>query len=149
MNMKVILLKDVRAVGQHGEIKDVSDGYANNFLLPQGLAEPATEEKIAANAAKSAEREAMLAKQEEQLANKITMLRGKKITISSRATEKGGLFKAVTPKDVAKAILAEHKLEIPETAIVFDEHIKTTGTHEAKLESKTEKGSISIDVVAA
>jgi len=52
--MKVIFLKDVRGAGQHGEIKNVSDGYAHNFLLPQGLAKPATDAKVAELEAKEA-----------------------------------------------------------------------------------------------
>ncbi len=146
--MKVILLKDVRAVGQHGEIKEVAEGYARNFLLPQRLAEPATDAKIAEHAAKAAAHEAELQKQEEQLSNKIQMLRGKKVTIAARATEKGGLFKAISQKDVAKALRTEHSLEIPDTAVASSIHIKTTGEHEVELHSKSTKATIVVVVTA-
>src|SRR3989338_9386507 len=101
--MKVILLKDVRGVGLHGEIKNVADGYAINGLFPKKLAEAATAEKIADVEAKRVAHEAEIQKEAEQLDNKVAALRGKTITISSRATEKGGLFKAVQEKEIGRA----------------------------------------------
>jgi large subunit ribosomal protein L9 len=144
--MKVILLKDVRGIGQHHEVKQVADGYALNFLFPKKLAEPATEEKIKQLEHQRQTEEAELKKQEEILTHKIDQLRGKKVTILARATEKGGLFKSITPKDVAKAILAEHALEVPENAILFHEHIKTTGDHPVALVSKAIKVELTLSV---
>lgn len=146
--MKVILLKDVRGVGQHGEIKTVADGYASNALFPKKLAEVATPEKIQQFEAKRAEHEAHKLKEEEQLDNKVAALRGKKISVSIRATEKGGLFKAVHEADVQKAIRAEHGLEIPESAINFPEPIKTVGEHVVMLASKNHKAEFGVVVVA-
>lgn len=133
----------------HGEIKNVADGYAINGLFPKKLAEAATEEKIAEVAAKRAAHEAEAAKEAEQLDNKVAALRGKKITISSRATEKGGLFKAVHEKDVAKAILGEHALAIPEDSITFPEPVKTVGEHVVLLKSKNNKAELGVVVVSA
>ena len=146
--MKVILLKDVRRVGQHGEVKSVSDGYANNFLFPNKLAEPATDEKIKQAEAGKAARDAELAKEREQQDNKVSQLRGKKVVIQSRATEKGGLFKTITSKEIVKAILAEHSLEIPEDQIVIGEPIKTVGDHVVSLQSPTQKAELGVTVVA-
>src|SRR5580693_7573895 len=123
--MKVILLKDVRGVGQHGEVKNVADGYAINKLFPQKLAEAATDEKIKKYEAMRVEHEASLAKEEEQTNNKIKSLNNKKVTITAKSTEKGGLFKGVIEKDIAKAILGEHSLEIPVDLITIEEPIKT------------------------
>lgn len=145
--MKVILLKDVRRVGQHGEVVNVNDGYATNFLFPQKLAEPATEGKIKEVEAGKAAREAAAQKLREQLDNKVNSLRGKKVVISSRATEKGGLFKSVTSKDIAKALLAEHSLEIPEDAIIALP-IKTVGEHAIRLAGPTQKSELTVVVVA-
>jgi len=147
--MKVILLKDVRGVGMHGEIKNVADGYAINGLFPKKLAEAATAEKIADVEAKRVAHEAEMQKEAEQLDNKVAALRGKTITISSRATEKGGLFKAVHEKDVAKAILGEHALAIPEDAITFPEPVKTVGEHVVLLKSKNQKAEFGVVVVPA
>src|SRR4051812_34032263 len=101
--MKVILLKDVRGVGQHGEIKNVADGYAINKLFPTKLAEPATDEKIKQIEAQKVQADAARAKEEAELDTKVQALRGKKVTLAARATEKGGLFKNVHEKDIAKA----------------------------------------------
>ncbi len=146
--MKVILLKDVRGVGQHHDIKNVADGYAINFLFPHKYAEPATEEKVKELESRRQAHEAELRKEEEILTNKISSLRGKRITLTARATEKGGLFKSISTKDVAKAILAEHSLEIPEAAIHVPEHIKTTGEHPVMLASKTQKVEITAVILA-
>ena len=145
--MKVILLKDVRGVGMHGEVKTVADGYAINKLFPTKMAEPATDEKIKKFASMRAEHEANIAKEEEQTSNKIKSLNSKKVTITAKATEKGGLFKGIIEKDIAKAILAEHSLEIPLDLIVIDEPIKTVGEHAVKIESKSAKAALTVEVV--
>lgn len=137
--MKVIMLKDVRGVGLHGTIQQVSDGYAVNKLFPQKLAVPATEDKMKEIEAQQAARAAEVAKAEEQLDNKVAALRGKRVAIAARATEKGGLFKSVAVADIAKAIRAEHSLEIPDTSIHLPEHIKTIGEHHVLLRSKNQK----------
>ena len=146
--MKVILLKDIRGVGLHGEVKTVADGYAINGLFPKKLAEAATAEKIAEVEAKRAAHEAGAAKEAEQLDSKVAALRGKIVTVSSRATEKGGLFKAVHEQDVAKAILGKHALAIPEDAISFPEPVKTVGEHVVLLKSKNQKAELGVVVVA-
>src|SRR3989338_7500560 len=146
--MKVILLKDVRGGGRHAEIKNVADGYAINGLFPKKLAEAATPEKVAKFEAMRAEHEAQKAQEEEQLDNKVAALRGKKVSLSIRATEKGGLFKAVHEKDIAKAILGEHALAIPEDAIPFSEPIKTVGEHVVMLKSKNNKAEFGVLITA-
>lgn len=147
--MKVILLRDVRGVGVRGEVRNVADGYALNFLFPRKLAEPATEDKIHKLAAQKQAHEAEVQKHEEELSEKILSLRGKRVVLSSRATEKGGLFKAIAAKDIARAIQAEHRVEIPESAISTPEHIKTVGDHVALLSSKTQKVELAVSIVAS
>lgn len=136
-------------MGQHGEVKNVADGYAVNKLLPMKLAEPATPEKIKKFEAMRAEHEANLAKEEEQTSNKIKSLNNKKVTITAKATEKGGLFKGIIEKDIAKAILAEHSLEIPVDLITIDEPIKIVGEHKVKIESKSQKASLTVEVIGS
>jgi large subunit ribosomal protein L9 len=147
--MKVILLKDVRGVGQHGTVIHVADGYALNFLFPQRLAEAATEDKIQKIAAQKAAHEAEAQKEEGELTGRIMSLRGKRIALSARATEKGGLFKAVAAGDIVRAIKAEHEVDLPEEAVHMSEHIKTTGEHHVVLQSKTQKVELAVSVVAA
>lgn len=133
----------MRGLGQANTAVDVADGYAHNFLFPRKYAVAATEEKIKELEAKKAQLEAQRQKEEEQLMSKVASLNGKKVTIAARATEKGGLFKAITPADVAKAIRLEHSLEIPETAIAMD-HIKTVGEHAVRLKSKTKESPLTV-----
>lgn len=147
--MKVILLKDVRSVGTHGEVKNVADGYAINFLFPQRLAEPATEDKVKELEGKKQERMAAAAKDEAALTDKIMQLQGKKVVLSARATEKGGLFKTLAAKDIARAVKAEYETDLPEDTIHFTEPIKTVGEHKVLLKSKTQKAELAVSVVAA
>ena len=147
--MKVILLKDVRSLGQAHDIKNVSDGYATNFLLPKKLAEIATVEKMKALEAQREARVHEQEKKDEELDALVRLLRGKKVVISARATEKGGLFKTIAGKDVARAIHAEHQVELPEDVIQFPEHIKTVGEHVVMLASKKEKAEFGVVIVAS
>jgi large subunit ribosomal protein L9 len=147
--MKVILLKDVRGMGMHGAIKDVADGYALNKLFPQKLAEAATPERIKQIEAQVAARAAEREQEDKQLDTKVASLRGKIVSIPSRATEKGGLFKSITATDVAKAIRAEHSLEIPEDSITIAEPIKTVGEHVVMLQSKSNKVELGVAVTAS
>lgn len=144
--MKVVFLKDVRGMGRQGEVKNVSDGYATNMLFPCKLAVPATAEKIAEIEKQNARASAEAKQREEILDKKVASLRGKTITISTKATEKGGLFKTISTKDIAKAILGEHALQIPEDAIVVANPIKTTGEHHLVLKSKNETVEITLSV---
>jgi len=147
--MKVIFLKDVRRVGRAGEVKDVADGYAANFLFPSKSAEPATADKVAQiEKQKQAAAEAVR-KEEEVLSNKVVLLGGKVVTIPVRATPKGGLFKTVIAKDVAKAILAQHALQIPEESIVLASAIKTVGEHAVHLVAKNKKAEMTVVVAAS
>lgn len=147
--MKVILLKDVRGVGSVRDIKDVADGYAINFLFPRKFAEPATEEKVRQMERHKEAHEADLQKAEEDLTKKVQSLNGKTVAIQSRATEKGGLFKAVGTGDVARAIREQHSLEIPEAAVSVREPIKTVGEHMVELHSKSVQANFGVVVTAA
>ncbi len=117
--MKVILQQDVKGQGKKGQLIEASDGYARNFLLPRKLAVPATAENI--NTMKMQE--------------KATAARLKELTV--KVVAKGGnggrLFGAVTSKEIADALQAQHGITIPKTKIVQDEPIKTFGGYELKV----------------
>lgn len=147
--MKVILLRDVRGVGHHGEVKTVANGYAVNFLFRQGLAEPATEEKVKKVEEDNAVRAERIRKEEETLDTKVASLHNKKVVLKARATEKGGLFKAIGEKDVAVAIRTEHSLELPVSAITISGPIKTLGDHSATLASKNKRAELIVSISAA
>ncbi|OGC88875.1 50S ribosomal protein L9 [Candidatus Adlerbacteria bacterium RIFOXYC1_FULL_48_26] len=134
--MKVILTKDVRGVGRRHEIKNVADGYAVNFLFKNKFAEPATDEKVKQIEAQNEAAAEAQRKEDEVVDKKVSSLKGKTISITAKATEKGGLFKGITEKDIAKAILGQHALQISEDSIELGGAIKTTGEHKFKVAGK-------------
>ncbi len=146
--MKVILIKDVAKVGQHGMIKEVSNGYALNFLIARGLAIQATPEKLAAyEAAQKREVEAR-DREREALVKAIQGLEGARVEIVARATEKGGLFKSVTAADIAQAILDQKRVHVSQEVIVFQKPIKQTGEHSISIASGDAKAHFTLSIVA-
>lgn len=126
--MQVILMQDVKKLGKKGELINVNDGYARNYLLPRKLASEAT------NAAKNEielQRQAEKRKKQEELEEAKTLgqeLKDKKVVISVKSGEGGRLFGSVTSKDIAKAAKDQLKLTIDKKKIVLDEPIRTLGS---------------------
>ena len=130
--MKVILQQDVRGQGKKGQLIEVAEGYARNFLLPRKLAVPATADAVNTmklkDKAKKAE-DARLKAEAEAAAEK---LKSAQVKVSARAGANGKLFGAVTSKEVSDALLAQHGIELAKQKIVMDEPIKAFGTYELK-----------------
>ena len=130
--MKVILLQDVSGVGRKGDIKNVSDGYAGNFLLPKKLAQIATPSTLA-----SAEK---LKKQTEQdkevqknIAEKnISGLKDLKVEIKAKANEKGHLFSIIHQDEISKVLKEQYHLDVPSKIIEISKPIKELGAHTIK-----------------
>jgi large subunit ribosomal protein L9 len=131
--MKIILLKDVAKVGQQGSVKDVADGYALNFLIARGLAKQATKEALASHEKLQVEIGNRKAKEQDELKAKVESLRGTRIELTLRTTEKGGLFKTVGPKEIADALQQQKSVALPEEAIHPLEPIKAIGDHVIKI----------------
>ncbi|OGG80467.1 50S ribosomal protein L9 [Candidatus Kaiserbacteria bacterium RIFCSPLOWO2_01_FULL_54_13] len=131
--MKVIFLKDVGGVGRAGEVKDVADGYAQNFLISRGLAEQATSEKLAAHEKRSSEEAAAKKEKEEQLAKAVQSLEGARVEVKSRATEKGGLFKSIGAKEIIDAVSDQRNVRLPDGSVQLKQPIKTVGEHGASI----------------
>lgn len=145
--MKVILLKDVAKVGQRGTIKDVADGYAQNMLIARGLAEQATPEKIVAHEAARKRHEAEEAKEAQALAVTIQTLEGKRIEITARATEKGGLFKSLGAKDIVRA-LGEKGSMVPVETVQLEKPLKEVGEHKILIASGNVRAHVNVFVKA-
>lgn len=130
--MKVILLQDVKKLGKKGDLIEVSDGYARNFIFPRKLAEEATANNVhILNTKKENERKKKL--EELQAAQKLAAeLKGKEIKLNVKAGENGRLFGAITSKDVAEVINKEFKLSIDKKKIVMDT-IKVAGGYEIEV----------------
>jgi len=125
--MKVILLETVQTLGKEGTVVEVSDGHAQNFLFPQNLAVPATEEALR----KMKERETIAKKQSQKviaatgkLAEKLD---GYEITVEEKVNEDGVLYAAVTKKIIAKA-LKKAGFDVEEEMVSLVEPIKNPGT---------------------
>lgn len=130
--MKVLLLQDVKGSGKKGEVIEVSDGYARNFLLPRKYAEPADAQAInAANIKKSAAQHRRFTagvKAREQA----QALDGQTVHIKVRIGENGKMFGTVSGKEVAAALLEQKQIEIDRKKISIDS-IRALGTYTAKL----------------
>ena len=143
--MKVIFLKDVAKVGQHGTMKEVSDGYALNFLIPRKLAVQATPDKVAAHlAAQKREGEAR-EQHDTMITGAVHSLKGVRIEISAKATEKGGLFKSITAADIVKAVQEQRSASIPLETITLAKPIKEVGEHAIKISF----GEAKVEIVLA
>ena len=131
--MKVILKQDIRTLGRRGDVQEVSDGYARNFLLPKGLAMEAT----AGNLKLLNDQKESVARKEEQelaeaqeLAKKLT---GRVVTFKVKTGEGGRLFGSITAKDVVDQIKKEHQLELDKRKLAIDDAIKNTGDYPIKI----------------
>ncbi|MEK7069086.1 MAG: 50S ribosomal protein L9 [Patescibacteria group bacterium] len=142
--MKIIFLKDVGGAGRVGEVKEIANGYAMNFLIPRGLAEQATPEKISAHEKRVASDVASKKEKEQKLASAVHSLEGARIELKVRATEKGGLFKAVTVADIIKLL----NVDIPEDAVRLEKPIKKTGEYKIGIVLGTAKAEITLAIIA-
>ena len=142
--MKVILLKDVGGIGQHGTVKEVADGYGFNFLIARGMAVQATPEKLKAFETKLKEEAAVREKEHAALKSVVQSLEGKRVEIQARATEKGGLFKSISAADIMKAL----GVGISEDAVALLKPIKETGEHAATIRAAGVEARITVVVSA-
>ena len=130
--MKVILQQDVKGQGKKGQMIDVSDGYARNFLLPKKLAVTATADNLNAMKLKEKAQLAQLEKDKAEAQEISKQLEGCVVMISAKAGGAGKLFGSVTSKEVSEALLEQHGITIEKNKIVQQEPIKTFGTFELK-----------------
>ena len=146
--MKVILLKDVPKLGQRGTIKNVSDGYALNMLLPRGMAEKATPEKMAALESKTAAAQDAKTAHEEALFGALAMLKGTPLEISVPANEQGHLYKQVSSEEIAQAFSTKTNTPLNAQAISIAAPIKEAGEYDVTLTIGEKRASLSLLIVA-
>ena len=130
--MKVIFNTDVRGQGKKGEMKEVSDGYARNYLLPRKLASEATADALNALKLKEKAKAAQMAKEKALAEENAKRLSGVVVQISVRAGQGGRLFGAVTSQEIADALREQHGIELEKNKIVQAEPIKQFGSFEVK-----------------
>ena len=146
--MKVILLQDNKKLGKKGDIVNVSDGFAFNNLVPQGIARVVTKATMADAERTQARQEKELQDKKNQIRKDAKKIDKKKITIIAQA--KGTkLFGSIAQKDIAQAIKEQHSVEIDEKMILLDGAIKELTTHEIVIDyGEGIKASVIVTITA-
>ena len=130
--MKVIFNQDVRGQGKRGELKEVSDGYARNYLLPRKLASEATPDMLNAFKLKEKAKKAQMEREKAAAEENAKKLEGVVVQISAGAGQGGRLFGAITSQEIADALREQHGIEIEKNKIVQSDPIKGFGSFEVK-----------------
>ena len=148
--MKVILQQDVRGQGKKGQMIDVSDGYARNFLLPRKLAVLATAENVNTMKQQEKARKAQEAAEKAEAEALSKKLEGLTVKVAAKAGEGGRLFGAVTAKEISECLAQQHGLNIAKTKLVLDEPIKACGGYQIKAKLGYEvTGTVNVIVTEA
>jgi len=148
--MKIVLRDDVENLGHKGDVVDVADGYARNYLVPRGLAMKATKGVVAQAEAMRRNRAVKEARDVEAAQTQAAQLDGARIEIPARAGEGGKLFGSVTATDVADAIQAQRGIEVDRRRVGLDEPVKELSEVEVVVKLHTDiAATVTVVVVAA
>lgn len=147
--MKLVLRSDISGVGNRGDLIDVADGYGRNYLVPKGLAVPATPGIEAQAASMRRSRDKRDAKARESAEEIATRLVTSPVTITAHASGEGRLFGSVSVTDLADAVRTQTGVEIERKQFLLDEHIKDVGTHTVMVKLHADvQFPITVEVVA-
>lgn len=130
--MKVIFNVDVKGQGKKGELKEVSEGYGRNFLLPKKLAVEATADNMNALRLKEKAKAAAIAAEKAKALENAKQLESIVVKVAAKAGNGGKLFGAVTSQEISDALKAQHGIEIEKQKIVQAEPIKSYGSYDVK-----------------
>lgn len=130
--MKVILQQDVKGQGKKGQLIEVSDGYARNFLLPKKLALPATADNMNVMKQQEAARKAQMEREKAEAQAIAEKLAGCMVKISAKAGQGGKLFGSVTSKEISDALAQQFGMDVAKNKIVLPDAIKQFGTYQVK-----------------
>ena len=148
--MKVLLQRPVEKLGEPGDVVDVSDGYARNYLVPQGIAIKAAKGVVRQAESMKRAHDSRQSKQKteyESVASKLIAAGG--LRIPARAGDEGKLFGSVTAADIAEAIGTQAGVEVDRKAVHLEEPIRTVGTHEVRVKLFTNvEPVVTVEVVA-
>lgn len=131
--MKVIFLKDVKGQGKKGEVKNVPDGYANNFLIKQGLANLANDSTVRQLEHMNDVEQRLKDKEKAAAQNLADKLAAITLVIRTKAGEGGRLFGSITTKHIADELKKTQKIDIDKRKMVLDDPIRTLGTIEMSI----------------
>jgi large subunit ribosomal protein L9 len=127
--MRVVFLEEVEGTARTGDVKNVADGFARNFLLPRKLAAPATDHYITIAQAKATKEARRQSKLDEDAQKLVPQVEGKEITIEVRVGEQEKMFGSVTARDIAELLQKQTKIEIEHRQIDLKQPIRELGSH--------------------
>ncbi|MFA5454078.1 MAG: 50S ribosomal protein L9 [Sulfurimonas sp.] len=131
--MKVLLIKDVKTLGKAGEVKEVKDGYGQNFLIAKGFAKHATTEILAKHKEEMLQNAKALEEEIASLKELAAKLDKAEVVITKKLGQNGHLFGSITKDEVALALQEQHGIEIDKKHITDKLSIKTVGEHDLDL----------------
>ena len=128
----MILQQDVKGQGKKGQLVEVSEGYARNFLLPRKLAIAATTDAINTMNLKEKARKAEEARQKAEAEATVEKLKECQVKLTAKAGNGGRLFGAVTTKEISEGLKAQYGIDIPKQKLVLEDPIKAFGSYQIK-----------------
>jgi len=147
--MRVVFLEEVEGTARTGDVKNVADGFARNFLLPRKLAAPATDHYINIAQAKAGKEERRQEKVDEEARERmLPKVDGKSVEIEVRVGEQGKLFGSVTARDIAEALQAVTRVELDHRQVDLKEPIRELGGHEVAIKvTRNVLATVTVNVV--
>ena len=130
--MKVILQQDVKGQGKKGEMVEVSEGYARNFLLPRKMAVPATADAINTMKLKEKAKKAEEERQKALAEETAEKLKECMVKLTAKAGSGGKLFGAVTTKEISEGLMSQYGIDVPKQKLVLEDPIKAFGSYQVK-----------------
>lgn len=131
--MKVILLQDVKSLGKRGDLVNVADGYARNFLFPRNLAVEATPGNLAKLEQEKKAKENKLARQKMEAEELAARIKNLSVTLKVKAGTQGKLYGSINSKNIAEALKEQHGIDLDRRKIQLDEPIKAFGCYEVSI----------------
>ena len=130
--MRVIILEDIPKFGRTGEVKEANDGYARNFLLPRGLAKPATAQSIALLERQKSSQDQKLSDETAKFSEMAAKLADMRLVITTKAGERGKVFGAITAAKIHDSLLKKN-IQVDKEWILLEEPIKQLGETTVKI----------------
>lgn len=145
--MKVLFKQDVQGVAKTGQVKEVSDGHARNFLIPRGLAVPATPAALKLLADQQATSARRAAEEEKSARELKAKLEAAPITLEAKSGGQGRLYGSITSQDVVEAVKRQLDVQLDKREVELADPIRSTGTHKAVARlHRSVSATISLDV---
>ena len=142
--MQVILLSDVPKIGRKFEVKNVSDGYATNFLFPRKLAEKATPERLARVEERSKQLETQREVNLALLQKNLAALKSSHVHLAARANEQGHLYEGIHQEVIAEALKAQHRIDLDPNFLKLEHPLKSVGEHVVEVHAHGHRGHVTV-----